>query len=299
MPEAEIYKAAIEKLCPHAFIVGLLIDSSAVYRAHFDSDRTRTIAERTKAYARTLGKLVDIWEIGNEINGEWVGWKSGNSYLEPLVTLEQLTAARERVADGTLRAFDELKKIIPDAKTALTFFYNDDGENTGWTDDKKSDAAGEIVSYGERYSMTTWAREQRPRLPDVDYVWLSYYEDDNEGVLPNRHNKDITGLVKIMVEMSNLFKTAQIGFGEIAPQCHYADCKTRKCQDCKDDQPLFINNYYVELDTKIRAALGNPASGWDKNRNYCGGYFYWYFRQDANTRTVNALKTAFGKWYKN
>jgi hypothetical protein len=302
--EAQRYKTAIEKLRPHAYIVGLLVDSSYVHYLRHDRRRTHAAVVRTRAYAKKLNGLVDIWELGNEINGEWVGWEDSEAHAKPSVTLEQLTAARELAADEVMQSVIELKKIIPDAKTALTFYYNDDGKgNTGWTDNYKTDGNGEKVYYGKHYSMTVWAREQRKRLPDFDYVWLSYYEDDNRGVTPNKTNPDFSGLVGIMVEMADLFKTAEIGIGEFAPQCKYDDCKIvnderdRTCRKCKNDQPPYIKRYYVDWDKEIRKALA-ASSDWDKNRIYNGGYFYWYFRQDAaNRKTVNALKDAFADWY--
>lgn len=312
--KAKEYKTAIEKLRPHAYVVGLLVDSSYVHKMRHDRRRTHVAAERTKAYANTLKNCVDVWELGNEINGEWVGWESGSRLVEPLITLEQLAAAREIVADEVMQSFVELKRIIPNSKTALTFYYNDDGTNKAWDTTLKSDLTGKPEPFGKFYSMTTWANEQRKRLPDVDHVWLSYYEDDNAGVTPNKDNMDVSKLVKILVEMADLFKTAEIAIGEMGPQCKYKNCpvvnneRIRTCRECKDDQPLFIKNYYGDgisfgLDKQIRDALSNPASGWNQNRIYNGGYFYWYFRQDAvvnggNRRTVEALKNAFNKWYK-
>ena len=34
---------------------------------------TAAYGTRTTEYLNTLGDNVDIWEIGNEINGEWLG----------------------------------------------------------------------------------------------------------------------------------------------------------------------------------------------------------------------------------
>lgn len=299
IPEAKVYKEAIEELAEHAYIMGEIVDSSAVYRCHYVYEKTYTYAERTKAYANILGDLVDIWEIGNEINGEWVGWNKSESWLEPNISIEQMEAVRGRVADETMASYKELKKIIPAALTALTFYYNDDGENRGYTDDKKYNKRGELISYGSQYSMLEWARNYREKLPDVDYVLISYYEDDNEGVRPNRSDMDIKGLIKNLVKLASMFRNAKIGFGEFGPQCN--TCKDRKCAACLSDQVSFIQRYYVELDKQIRKALRNSDSGWDARRDYIGGYFYWYFKQDVvnqrNPETIDAFKKAFANWY--
>src|ERR1700704_848160 len=90
--EAERYKPALEPISQQAFVMGEIVDSSAVYRCHYEPGSSVYVA-RTKAYAEVLGSLVDIWEIGNEINGEWVGWNNDNSqspWEDPNVTLYQL-----------------------------------------------------------------------------------------------------------------------------------------------------------------------------------------------------------------
>jgi hypothetical protein len=39
--------------------------------------RDGALKQKTEVYMDRLGSLVDIWEIGNEVNGEWTGWKGG------------------------------------------------------------------------------------------------------------------------------------------------------------------------------------------------------------------------------
>lgn len=297
-PEVLRYKKAIDAISKEAFVMGEIVDSSAVYRCHYDSDESRSYVERTKAYVRKLGNVVNIWEIGNEINGEWVGWRNNKSEWEdPNVTIEQLAAVRRRVAKEIKLSFDALKSIDPNALTALTFYYNDDGVHYGWTDDKKG-VDGKPAAYGRNYSMTEWAKEQKAFLPDVDYVLLSYYEDDNDEVLPNRKKMDVTGLVNRLKQLAGFFPAkTQFGFGEFAPQCHA--CEDRRCAGCLSDQVEFINRYYIDLDLKVRNALSRKR-GW--NRNYIGGYFYWYYKQDVvnqeNPKTIDAFQKAFTRFNK-
>ena len=37
---------------------------------------------RFKDYVTTLGPFVDIWEVGNEINGEWLFWQYETLFAE-------------------------------------------------------------------------------------------------------------------------------------------------------------------------------------------------------------------------
>lgn len=296
--EVKYYYDAIIQMRPYVDIMGELIDSSAVYRCHYDPLPVRAYEARTKAYAEGLKDVVDVWEIGNEINGEWVGWLD-ESWRDPDITVEQMAAMRDRVVSGLAATYSTLKQIKPDAITALTFYYNSDTVNHGWTNDKKRNADGALEAYGHNYDMLEWARAYRRRLPDVDYVFLSYYEDDNEGVLPNRSNMDVTGLVKSLVSLAGMFGTAKFGFGEFAPQCKFEDCSRRKCRACANAQVSYIRRYHNDLDKLVRDVLAAPGSGWDSRRVYVGGYFYWYFNSDViknnYKKTLEALKEAFSQ----
>ena len=282
-----------------------LVDSFFQHYCHADSNYPDTCSDMTTAYAKAFSDtkdLVSIWEIGNEVNGEWTGWK-GKEWENSQITVERMEDMRAQVAKEVFDINTALKKVIPDAKTALTLYYNDDGENHGWTDDLKQDKNGNSVAYGENYSMVKWAEAHRTALPDVDYVLLSYYEDDNDDVKPNRNSGDVKGLVKSLIKLSTLFKEAQIGFGEFAPQCNYNSNHGRQSSRCVSDQSEFIQRYYLTLDKKVRKALFEDLnSGWDKSRVYMGGYFYWYFSQDAvdypDSRTVRTFRDIFGKYYK-
>ena len=300
--EVKHYRQAILKIRAEADVMGEFIDSSAVYRCHYDPSPVRCYEARIKAYAEGfrdvvegLKDVVDVWEIGNELNGEWVGWLEA-SWSDPNVMFEQMLPVRRRVAKGVMETYRLLKQIKPDARTALTFYYNSDTVNHGWTRDLKLNAEGKLVEYGHSYDLLEWVRDQRDLLPDVDYVFLSYYEDDNVGVRPNRNDMNVSGIVKTLVDLARLFGTAQFGFGEFAPQCNFdnVDCPGRKCRQCADAQVSYIRRYYIDLDNLVRAELTKPESGWSKDRVYVGGYFYWYFNSDVirkkNKNTLKALK---------
>src|SRR5260370_3943045 len=66
---ASYYKGPIQQFRPVSYVMCELVDS-------YYMKRFRTISavqSWTNSYVNTLGSLVDIWEIGNEINGDWLG----------------------------------------------------------------------------------------------------------------------------------------------------------------------------------------------------------------------------------
>ena len=62
------YRNAVVKIRNVSYVMGEILDSYYV--------KTLTPNQylaRTRDYLNTLGDVVDIWEVGNEINGEWLG----------------------------------------------------------------------------------------------------------------------------------------------------------------------------------------------------------------------------------
>lgn len=142
---ASHYAAPVAAIRRVAYVMGELADSSTL--------KTYTAAqlgERATAYVRTLGSSVDIWEIGNEINGEWTG------------------ATRDVVAQ-TLAAYDAVRQA--GGRTALTLYYN------------------EGCAEQPSRAMFAWAERHLPQhLRDgLDYVFISFYEDDCKIAPPDWH----------------------------------------------------------------------------------------------------------------
>jgi hypothetical protein len=174
--------------------------------------------DRTNEYVNLLGDKVDIWEIGNEVNGEWLGTTSS--------VVEKLNAA-----------YDIVKS--KNKKTALTLYYN----YNCW---EKS--ANEMF----RWTNKNISAKMKNGL---DYVWVSYYEDDCNNYQPNWQ--------KVMDSLHVLFPNSKIGIGE---------CGTTK----STKKAAYINRYYnLKITTK----------------NYVGGYFWWYYRQDCTPYTKSLWKT--------
>lgn len=130
------YTVAIRSLWPVSYLMAELLDSS---------DETRlSVAEvrlRATEYVAAFGRSVDLWEIGNEVNGSWTG-------PYPAVSAK-LTAAYRVVADARL-------------PTALTLYYN---EGCG-------DGPGELdpLAFSRQY-IPPAVRQ------GLEYVFVSYYPD--------------------------------------------------------------------------------------------------------------------------
>lgn len=134
--DAPHYAAPVAAIRHVAYVMGELADSSTLKQ--YTAPQLR---ERAATYLRTLGSNVDVWEVGNEINGEWTG------------------TTRE-VIDKTMAAYDAIQQ--GGGRTALTLFYN------------------EGCAEQPSRAMFTWAEHNLPqRLRDgLDYVFISFYEDD-------------------------------------------------------------------------------------------------------------------------
>jgi hypothetical protein len=320
--EAEDYRSALETISQHAFIMGEIVDSSEVFRCHYDSGETTVYVERTQAYAEVLGDLVKIWEIGNEINGEWVGWLE-SAWKDPTVTLQKMTATRVRVKNEITAALRALKAFDSEVVTAVTFYFNeDDAGKHSWTDDKKrNEQTGRLEPFGQEYGMMKWASECQTMFAEVDYIFISYYQDDNyAGNAPDRKPiiPDSRGWARIFSRLHSFYPNAKLGFGEVGPQCYYLkndqSCRlhesnedweaidddekcSRTCPCSKAAEEAYVNQYYSQWNDDIRRAL-TP----ELERLFVGGYFYWYFKQDSvnqrNSKTIAAFRNAFANWYR-
>ena len=134
--DAPHYVGAVAAIRDVAYVMGELVDSSTLRQ--YTAQQLRT---RAAAYLHALGTNVDVWEIGNEINGEWTG-------------------PTRDVIDKTMAAYEVIK--AGGGRTALTLYYN------------------EGCAEQPSRAMFEWVQRNVPlRLRDgLDYVFISFYEDD-------------------------------------------------------------------------------------------------------------------------
>ncbi len=137
------YRDAVAEIHAVSAVMGELLDSSAMKEMSLEKHR-----RRTSQYLSTLGDGVDVWEIGNEVNGDWLGPTGG---------------VVAKISD----AYDQVKTL--GKKAALTLYYN----------------AGCVAD--PAFEMFTWAGKHLPdRMKQgLDYVFVSYYEDDCNDLQPD------------------------------------------------------------------------------------------------------------------
>lgn len=137
------YRQAVNAISKVGYVLAEPVDSSEV-----TGYTTPQYVARFRSYLAAFGTSVNLWEIGNEVNGDWLG------------------PARTVTADIT-GAYDVVRKA--GGRTALTLSYE-----PGCAGDPSHD-------------MWTWAARNIPRgmKLGLDYVLVSYYEEDCNDYRPS------------------------------------------------------------------------------------------------------------------
>ena len=203
------YVNAVTQIHNVSFVMGEILDSY-----YMNQYTTAQYAERVNEYFNTLGDRVDVWEIGNEINGEWLG--PIPQVLVKLFVAYKLAVTRNK-------------------KMALTLYYN----KNCWSNPQN-----------EMFRWVTNIMPSKMRYK-IDYVLVSYYEDDCNNLQPNWQ--------QVFDSLHVLFPTSKLGIGE---------CGTLR----SSRKAEYMNRYY-------RMSINTP--------NYIGGYFWWYYKQDCVPYTQN------------
>jgi hypothetical protein len=238
----------------------------------------RNYEQWTERLVSEMGDLVDVWEVGNEVNGEWYGWEKGAYKGDKPEKARQRSDMRDRIRVELTAAFNKVRELRPTGLTAVTLLYNDDGERR-------------CEEYSE-YRMKDWATKYLPPalIAGTDYVFLSYYENTQD--CPNV-TQDPEKLVTVLASLRELFNGDQtaFGFGETSykqtcykkddPEDEIEDSERAKDALCQAGQQSYVERYYLTLDRYLSAAVrGYRPQGGDKGIKFVGGYFYWYFLQD-------------------
>ena len=202
------YVSLFKKIHKVAYIMAQPVDS-------FEMSSYKNVESYRKRFEdsyKYLKDYVDVWEIGNEVNGEeWIK-------ESPNFTAKKIYSAYK---------FIKSKNAI----TALTPYYFPPEEN--------------------KISMENWLIKYIPKdmKGGLDYVFVSYYEDDNEGFQPKW--KDI------FTNLEKIFPNSKLGIGE---------CGNTSENATKKSKIKMINHYYSM--PKYTA-------------NYVGGYFWWSWVKDC------------------
>ncbi|MGO8871921.1 MAG: hypothetical protein ACLQPH_11080 [Acidimicrobiales bacterium] len=170
---AAYYQYAVARLHSVSSVMGELLDSSDA-----TSITPAAYEARVQSYLATLGTSVDIWEIGNEVNGNWTGpYTNGATDIEE--AYEAVSAA------GSV--------------SALTLYANEYGP------DNCGDGTAELtpVQYSEQYVP--------PSVRDgISYVFESYYPTECGNTYPTSAE-----VATEMTQLHALYPKARLGFGEV------------------------------------------------------------------------------------
>ncbi|PXW86079.1 hypothetical protein C8R34_11658 [Nitrosomonas sp. Nm84] len=175
------YSTAINAMKKSAYIMAELQDSADMKSQTVDSFKSRA-----RTFFNGLKDSVDIWEVGNEINGDWLG-----------------TNVKNKLRAGF--------KVLDDAgaTTAITFFYfGEPGQKNHCIP-------------AAQYEMFTWIKSlqqldlavaqrdpqnEKMRL-NVDYIFVSWYPQQCNNIKPD--------WATVFARLAVIYPNARIGFGEI------------------------------------------------------------------------------------
>ena len=288
------YQVAVANISEHSYVLGMIADSYDWHPYTTPESESSTSGHnnypsRMKRFVEAMGDCVQVWEIGNEVNGEWTGWEGEPDKRDP-----RLPDMREKIGKQITQAFNVVRDFnqgVPEAsrkQTAITILYNNDGSEHCYT--------------LPQYEMYDWARKYIDPVvrENIDYVLLSYYENkmDCPGL-----KQDALTFVNVFKNLAarTMFPNAKMGFGEVGykatcpenvkkrpndNKCIVGDSRCRPNKMCIG-QAAYIRKYYQTLTTEIRTLLAcerlNKRN--EKLPNFIGGYFYWFFNQDMTGRT--------------
>jgi len=181
------YQAATNDIHAVSYIMGQPVDSSEM--------KCFTPAQymsRFQDYVTTLGSVVDMWEVGNEINGDWLyGSTKG---CQPKATVGSTSQAD--VMTKMTQAYEYVK--AQGGVTELTLYeYPDLNSN--------------CVSNGSTHDMIPWVQANVPSdmKQGLDYVLVSYYNDSCPGSRPEPNWNSV------FQQLAAIFPNARLGFGEV------------------------------------------------------------------------------------
>jgi hypothetical protein len=199
------YASGMQALHQSAYTMGELADSSSLKRYSLGQIRART-----KAYVAALASSTDLWEIGNEVNGEWLSKVKCPSDRECSDQAHDVISKVQAMYDIVNRQ---------GLATELTLYYQ----------------VPQWVTPG--YDMIAWERRYVPPSmhQGLRYVLVSYYEAGNYGARPTVAQWD-----KIFTQLAADFPNATVGFGEIGMAAPIADSAT-----LADAQNIF--SYYMAI----------------------------------------------------
>ena len=225
------YKETVRKFHTVAGIMGEILDS--YYVKEYSQ---KAYAERTRSYVQAMAEDVDVWEVGNEINGEWLG---------------------QGAMDKAAAAYDIVK--VAGEPAALTLYYNGTYDNGTLT-------ANNCWETPEN-QMQVWAEKNVPKRmkQGLDWVLVSFYEKDCENISPDWD--------QVFAELHRIFPNSKLGFGEVGTNnSSRKEEILRRYYSMNRIRPEFIGGFFwwyfkqdmTPKNTNLWNVLNEYAQLWDK-----------------------------------
>jgi len=137
------YTEAVDEIYNVSYVMGELLDSYYV-----KDYSVNEYLKRTEEYLDTLGSKVDIWEIGNEINGNWLG--------DTPSVLAKMTGAYDMVSKRG-------------GKTALTLYHDQESKwMLSWADNNVPERMKQGLDY---VFVSFYEDDQKDIKPDWPMVF--------------------------------------------------------------------------------------------------------------------------------
>ncbi len=182
---------------------------------------TESYLKRFKDSYEKLSAYVSIWEAGNEINGtEWI---------------------------------KQDEKLIVDKITSVVDFIKSKGRKIALTLYCTDSPRQDMIEWVKKYIPTKLAKS-------VDYCFVSYYEDDNGGYLPDWKS--------VFEELGEVFPTALLGIGECG----------NTAENATQESKINMAKRYYQM-PKL-------------HERFVGGYFWWNWVEDCIPYKDNAVYEA-------
>ena len=176
------YTSTVNALHPYSYLMGQLVDS-----AEMKQYSVASMASRAAAYVKAFGSTLDIYEVGNEINGNWLGSDAG----------QKAYAAYKQVTGAGLT-------------TALTGYYQPSSQDPGKWD---------MIPW-------LTANIPADMKAGLHYVFVSYYQVDNGNhVISQAELNNIFGSLHSLFPQAKL-GFGEIGLDDAVTRGTLAQAKT-------------------------------------------------------------------------
>jgi glycosyl hydrolase family 114 len=184
---ASTYLSATQAIKQKGYVLGQPVDSS--YMFCFDEP---SHTARWNDYVNTLGSTVDMWEVGNEINGNWLDNSDPSTITGQTCPWTVPNTVETDVVNKMIDAYNIVKGAGKVAE--LTLYYE---PNPGCD-----------TSLPLQYDPMTWVDANVPAnmKTGMDYVLVSFYQDNCPTYTPDWNT--------IFANINSRFPNAKLGIGE-------------------------------------------------------------------------------------